>query len=100
MPESLGERPQFKLEPQVAETNWLIMINLEIEIQGEILQVRDNYSRTAWSQVYPGRVFRTQDVYFTYDELRGMGNGKHLVKHRQPVKKMDEGSNGREKPAE
>ena len=85
MPEGLGERPSLKLERQVVETNWLMMIKLEIEIQGEILQVRDNNSSKGWSQVYPGRVFRTQDVSFTYDELRGMGNGKHLVKPRKPA---------------
>jgi hypothetical protein len=76
-----------------------MMINLEIEIQGEILQVRDESSTRAWSQLYPGRVFRTQGKTFTYDELRGMGNGKHLVKFRKPVEKMAGGSNGREKPA-
>ena len=54
-------------------------IRLEIEIEGEILQVRDTNATMTWSQVYPGRVFRTQDVPFTYDELRGLGNGKHLV---------------------
>ena len=67
-------------------------INLEIEIQGEILQVRDNSLTTVWSQLYPGRVFRTQDVSFTYDELRGMGNGKHLVKLEKPHDKTKEGS--------
>jgi hypothetical protein len=76
------------------------MINLEIEIQGEILQVRDEISTRVWSQVYPGRVFRTQDVSFTYDELRGMGNGKHLVIPRKPIEKMAGGSNGSEKPAD
>ena len=60
-------------------------ITLEIEIQGEILQVRDHNSSMAWSQLYPGRVFRTQDVSFTYDELRGMGNGKHPVKSKKPL---------------
>jgi hypothetical protein len=60
-------------------------ITLEIEIQGEILQVRDQKSSMAWSPLYPGRVFRTQDVSFTYDELRGMGNGKHLVKSKKPL---------------
>jgi hypothetical protein len=45
-----------------------------------------------WSQIYPGRVFRTQGVLFTYDELRGMGNGTHLVKLRKPLEKMKEGS--------
>jgi hypothetical protein len=83
MSKSLGEGPSLKLERQVAETNWLMSIKLEIEIQGEILQVRDENSSMAWSQVYPGRVFRTQDVSFTYDELRGMGNGKHLAKPRK-----------------
>ena len=60
-------------------------ITLEIEIQGEILQVRDQKSSMAWSQLYPGRVFRTQDMSFTYDELRGMGNGKHLMKSKKPL---------------
>jgi hypothetical protein len=69
-----------------------MQIRLEIKIQGEILQVRDNNSTRVWSQVYPGRVFRTQDVSFTYDELRGMGNGKHLVKSRKPLAKMEESS--------
>jgi hypothetical protein len=59
-------------------------ISLQIELQGEILQVRDLNARMTWSQVYPGRVFRTQDVSFTYDELRGMGKGNHLVKSRKP----------------
>ena len=67
-------------------------IKLEIQIQGEILQIRDNSSTTAWSQLYPGRDFRTQGVSFTYDELRGMGNGTHLVKPRKPPEKVDEGS--------
>ncbi len=67
-------------------------IKLEIEIQGEILQVRDENSSMAWSQLYPGRDFRTQDVFFAYDELRGLGNGKHLVKPRKPLEKMKEGS--------
>ena len=58
------------------------MINLEIEIQGEILQVRDNHMIMVWSQIYPDGVFRTQGVLFTYDELRGMGNGTHPVKPR------------------
>ena len=67
-----------------------MMIRLEIEIQGEILQVRDTNATTAWSQVYPGRVFRTQDVPFAYDELRGMGNGKHLVNSKnQSGKRSD-----------
>lgn len=67
-------------------------INLQIEIQGEILQVRDNNSTKVWSQLYPGRLFRTQEVSFTYDELRGMGNGKHLVKAIKPVATTEEGS--------
>jgi hypothetical protein len=60
-------------------------IKLEIQIQGEILQVRDNHSTSAWSQIYPSRVFRTQGESFTYDELRGMGNGTHPVKLRKPM---------------
>jgi hypothetical protein len=67
-------------------------IKLEIEIQGEILQVRDNNSTTVRRQLYPGQVFRTQEVSFTYDELRGIGNGKHLVKLKKPHDKMKEGS--------
>jgi hypothetical protein len=59
-------------------------IKLEIQIQGEILQVRDNHARTYWSQIYPGRVFRTQGESFTYDELLVMGNGKHPVKPSKP----------------
>jgi hypothetical protein len=57
-------------------------IKLQIELMGEILRVRDNYSNTSWSQLYPNRVFHTQDMLFTYDELRGMGNGTHLVKSK------------------
>lgn len=67
-------------------------IKLQIEIQGEILQVRDNNSTKAWSQLYPSRVFRTQGVSFTYEELRGIGNGTHLVKPRKPLEEMEEGS--------
>jgi hypothetical protein len=62
-------------------------IRLEIEIQGEILQVRDHNSSMSWSPLYPGRVFRTQDVPFTYDELRGMGNGKHPVKSKSGLRR-------------
>jgi hypothetical protein len=100
MPESLGEGPSLKLERQIAETNLLKMINLEIEIQGEILQVRDNNSTKRWSQVYPSREFRTQDMSFAYDELRGMGNGKHAVKTPSPTGKVAGGLLGGEKPAE
>lgn len=64
-------------------------IKLEIEIKGKILQVRDENSSMAWSQVYPGRVFRTQDVSFTYDDLRGMGNGTHPVKPKKPLERME-----------
>lgn len=70
------------------------MIQLEIQILGEILQVRDHNVKAAWSQVYPGRVFRTQDVPFAYDELRGMGNGKHFVKANSRSKKAAGGSSG------
>jgi hypothetical protein len=100
MPQSLGKRPSLELERQVARSNWLTMIKLEIEILGEILQVRDQYATWVWSQVYPGRVFRIQGMTFTYDELRGMGNGKHLVIPRKPLEKMAGGSNGSEKPAD
>ena len=88
MPEGLDESPEFELGINVAQKRqpdlkMLMAINLEIEIQGEILQVRDSNSSMAWSQIYPGRVFRTQEESFTYDELRGMGNGKHLMKSRK-----------------
>jgi hypothetical protein len=83
MPQGLGEGTSLTLEPSVAETNWLMAIKLEIEIMGEILRVRDNYSNTSWSQLYPNRVFHTQDMLFTYDELRSMGNGTHPVKTRK-----------------
>ena len=76
------------------------MIRLEIEIQGEILQVRNDSLSTAWSPAYPGRVFRTQDVSFTYDELRGMGNGKHLVDAKSPSGKAAGCSKGGEKTAD
>ena len=69
-----------------------MQIRLEIEILGEIVQVRDNNSVKAWSHLYPGRDFSTQGVSFTYDELRGMGNGKHLVKSRKPLAKMEDSS--------
>jgi hypothetical protein len=84
MLKGLGEGPSFKLDRQRAASNWLMTIKLEIKILGEILQVRDNHSTTAWSQLYPGRVFDTQGVSFTYDELRGMGNGTHSVKPGKP----------------
>ena len=74
-------------------------ITLEIEIQGEILQVRDQKSSIAWSQLYPGRVFRTQDVSFTYDELRGMGNGKHQMKAKSPHRKAEDDSSSGEMSA-
>ena len=67
-------------------------IKLEIEIQGEILQVRDNYSTKGRSHLYPSGVFLTQGMSFAYDELRGMGNGTHLVKTRKPLEKIEEGS--------
>ena len=86
MSPGLGEGPWLKLERSVAETNCLMTIKLEIEIQGEILQVRDSNTRMAWSQLYPGRVFRTQEITFTYDELRSMGNGKHAVKAKNSSK--------------
>ena len=65
-------------------------IRLEIEIQGEILQVRDTYSNKVWSQLYPGQIFPTKGMSFTYDELRSMGNGTHVVKTRKPLEKIDE----------
>ena len=69
-------------------------IRLDIKILGEILQVRDDSLTMAWSQIYPGRVYRTQDVAFTYDELRAMGNGKHSVKAKSPPGKAAGGSEG------
>jgi hypothetical protein len=82
MSKRLGEGPSLKLERQVAETSWLMSIKLQIEIQGEILQVRDNNSK-ARSDLYPSQIFSTQGVSFTYDELRGMGNGTHLVRNKK-----------------
>ena len=73
-------------------------IRLDIKILGEILQVRNDSLSTAWSPLYPGRVFRTQDVSFTYDELRGMGNGKHLVNAKSPPGNVAGGSKGGERP--
>lgn len=61
-------------------------IKLEIQIQGEILQVRDKHLTSAWSPIYDGQVYRTQGESFTYDELRGMGNGTHPVKSSKPKK--------------
>ncbi len=62
-------------------------IKLQIEIQGEIIQVKDMKAYRGWSHVYPGQEFRTQDISFTYDELRSMGNGKHLVKANEKAKR-------------
>ena len=62
------------------------MIKLEIEIQGEILQVRDKVATMAWSQIYPGQEFRTKGESFSYDEMRGMGNGTHPMKTSKPKK--------------
>jgi hypothetical protein len=62
-----------------------MLIKLEIEILGDILQVRDENSGKTWSQIYPGRGFDTQGVLFAYDELRGLGNGKHRVNAKKPV---------------
>jgi hypothetical protein len=58
-------------------------MKLEIEFLGEILQVRDTGSSMKWSQIYPDQSFNTRGVPFTYDELRGMGNGKHAVKPKR-----------------
>jgi hypothetical protein len=69
----------------MAEINRFMPIKLEIQIRGEILLVRDAYSNKVWSQLYPGRVFPAQGISFTYDELRGMGNGKHLVKAKKAL---------------
>jgi hypothetical protein len=65
------------------------MVKIQIEILGEILQVRDRSSGTT-AQLYPGQVFRTQDVPLSYDELRGMGNGTHLLKAKKPVPPTEE----------
>jgi hypothetical protein len=59
-----------------------MFVKLEIQILGEILQVRDNGSRMNWTGLYPDQSFSARGVPFTYDELRGMGNGKHVVKRR------------------
>jgi len=89
MLEDLGKGTPLKLERRMAETNWFMKINLEIEIQGEVLQVRDRRSkRMAWSRIYPDQIFSAQGVPFTYNELRGMGNGKTQVNDKQPVKSV------------
>ena len=62
------------------------MISLEIRIQGEILLVRDKVATMAWSQIYPGQEFCTQGESFSYDQLRGLGNGKHSLKSSKPKK--------------
>ena len=63
-----------------------MLVKLEVEFLGEVVQVRDNAaSSMKWSDIYPGDIFRTQGVAFTYDELRGMGNGKTQVKAKNPV---------------
>jgi hypothetical protein len=72
-----------------------MLLKLEVEILGEILQVRNSSSSMSWSGIYPGHVFRTQGVPFTYDELRCMGNGKHDVKREKPIETTEEGLNGR-----
>lgn len=59
-------------------------IKLQIEIQGEIIQVKDMKAYRGWSQIYPGQDFHTQGSSFTYDDLRGLGNGKHLLKAKGP----------------
>ena len=61
-----------------------MLVSLEIQIIGEILQVRDTAS-TKLVDVYPDQVFSTRGVPFTYDELRGLGNGKHRVNAKQPL---------------
>ena len=57
-----------------------MLVKLEIQLLGEILQVRDSSAGMKWSEIYPDQIFNTQGVPFTYDELRGLGNGKHSVK--------------------
>ena len=53
---------------------------------GEILQVRDSGSSVKWSGIYPGQVFQARGVPFTYDELRGIGNGQHRMAAKNPSK--------------
>jgi hypothetical protein len=65
------------------------MVKIQIEILGEILQVRDR-SSGATAQLYPGQVYRTQDVPLSYDELRGMGNGTHLLKAKKAAPPTEE----------
>ncbi len=62
-------------------------IKLQIELLGEIIQVKDLHSYTGLSQIYPGQEFQTQGSSFTYDELRGLGNGEHLVKANEKAKR-------------
>lgn len=70
-------------------------IKLQIEIQGEIIQVKDMKAYRGWSHVYPGQEFQTQGSSFTYDELRGLGNGEHLVKAKGLPGKVDQDSGGK-----
>ena len=90
MPKSLGERTYFSLGRQ-AEANWLMLIKLEVQILGEILQVRDSVFSKTWTTIYPGQVFSTRGVSFNYDELRGMGNGKHPVSVTASIAELNVG---------
>ncbi len=69
-------------------------IKLQIEIQGETIQAKDIKAYRGWSHVDPGQEFQTQGSSFTYDELRGLGNGKHLVKANGLPEKVDRDSGG------
>jgi hypothetical protein len=71
-----------------------MFVKLEIQILGEILQVRDNGSRMNWTGLYPDQTFSARGVPFTYDELRGMGNGKHVVQAKSPSSEVAGGSSG------
>ena len=62
-----------------------MLVKFEVHIFGEILQIRDKDSGNRWSDIYPGETFRSRGVPFTYDELRGMGNGKHQVNAKNPA---------------
>ena len=57
VPESLGERPPVELGPQ--KTVWLMSIKLQIEIQGEIIQVGHDVIRRGWSHGLSGSGYST-----------------------------------------
>jgi hypothetical protein len=91
VPQSLGKRPSVELERQVVVEICPMSIKLQIELLGEIVQVKDLHSYTGLSQVYPGQVFQAQGSSFTYDDLRGLGNGTHLVNANEKVKRDSAG---------